>query len=52
MGYIKVVPLCMYDGTRWILGINRGCHTSNNLHRVILIEKLKLPMVAPYTGPF
>ena len=44
MGYIKVAPLCMYDSTRWVLGIIRGCHTSNNLHRA---EKLKLSMVAP-----
>ena len=44
MGYIKAAPLCMYDCTRWVLGIIRGCHTSNNLHRA---EKLKLPMVAP-----
>ena len=44
MGYIKVAPLCMYDCTIWVLGIIRGCHISNNLHRA---EKLKLPMVAP-----
>ena len=39
MGYIKVAHLCMYDGTRWILGIIRGCHTSNNLYRA---EKIKI----------
>ena len=44
MGYIKVAPLYMYDSTRWVLGIIKGCHTSNNLHRA---DKLKLPMVAP-----
>ena len=44
MGYIKVAPLCMYDSTIWVLGIIRGCHTSNNLYTA---EKLKLPMVAP-----
>ena len=44
MGYIKVAPLCMYDCTRWVLRIIRGCHISNNLHRA---EKFKLPMVAP-----